>query len=54
MKKFLLPLIAVVAMVVTASAGDYKVPKNKPLAKISTPSGWKVEEEDDSLDADEM
>jgi len=50
MKKLLLPMIAFAAMVATVTAGEYKFPKNKPLATITTPSGWKVEEEDDSLD----
>jgi hypothetical protein len=32
-------------------AGAHKIPKESPLASITFPSGWKVEDNDESIDA---
>ena len=46
-----LSLIALTALIAAASAGTYKLPKENPIASIAFPEGWKVELEDESLDA---
>jgi predicted Zn-dependent protease len=34
-----------------AFAGAHKIPKEAPIASITFPSGWKVEDSDESIDA---
>jgi len=53
MKKypFLAPALILTALVASASAGDYKLPKDQPIASVSFPEGWKVEASDESVDA---
>ena len=43
--------LSLIALVAAASAGTYKLPKENPIASIAFPEGWKVELEDESLDA---
>jgi hypothetical protein len=53
MKKlfFLIPSLVLSALVASASADTYKLPKDEPIASIAFPEGWKVEASDESLDA---
>lgn len=44
-------VLTLVALAATAFAGTYKLPKENPIASIAFPEGWKVELEDEGLDA---
>ena len=43
--------LSIFALVAAASAGTYKLPKENPIASVAFPEGWKVEMEDESLEA---
>ena len=47
----LIPTLIVTALVASASAGTYKLPKDEPIASVTFPEGWKVEAADESVDA---
>jgi hypothetical protein len=51
MKKVLISGILAVLLVSPAFAKTFSLPKADPIAKIDFPDGWKVEAEDESLDA---
>jgi hypothetical protein len=51
MKKHLSLTLLLTALVASASAGTYKLPKEESIASVSFPEGWKVEASDESLDA---
>lgn len=53
MKKLLLALLlpAFIAMA-SAQAGEYKLPKDKPLVTVTFPSDWKVKYDEGGLDVE--
>ena len=51
MKKLLLTLL-LPAFIVTAQAGEFKLPKDKPLITVSFPNDWKVKYDDGGLDVE--
>jgi len=50
MKSFYALLLSAL-LALPAFAGTHKIPKEEPLATIAFPSGWKVEDSDESIDA---
>ena len=51
MKSILTITLSLIALIANVSAGTYKLPKENPIASVAFPEGWKVELEDESLDA---
>jgi hypothetical protein len=51
MKKLLLALL-LPAFIITAQAGEFTLPKDKPLVTVSFPNDWKVKYEDGGLDVE--
>jgi hypothetical protein len=51
MKKHLALTLLLTALVASASAGTYKLPKEESIASVSFPDNWKVEAGDESVDA---
>ena len=51
MKVIRILALSLIALISTATAGTYKLPKENPIASIAFPAGWKVEADEVSLDA---
>lgn len=51
MKKYLATALFAAALALPAFAGVHKLPKEKPIATVTFPSNWKVEDNDESVDA---
>ena len=50
MKKLLLALLLPLCLAVSAQAGEFKLPKAKPLITVTFPDDWKVKYDEGGLD----
>ncbi|MEA3211544.1 MAG: hypothetical protein QOE70_4601 [Chthoniobacter sp.] len=51
MKTLLIPALIVSALVASATAADYKLPKEEPIVSFTVPEKWKIEKSDESITA---
>jgi hypothetical protein len=51
MKSLLIPALFLAACVATATAEDFKLPKDEPIVSFTVPEKWKIEKSDESISA---